>query len=556
MEISAWGKPAQAIKTFTYDSKFRIMTSMTDARGTRTEYQVDEKGRRTSETTLNAANEVQRKTSYTFDTFFPGRILSKKVESQNTSVMPTTLTQYSLGDEEGGGNPGWWRETIEVTGRATGPNSNQIDPTSCTTTTTMHDFGGKKLAISDPRGHVTGFAYDDANRLREVIYPDQTLENLADNPRKYLGYDLHGNLTSETNEMGTKTFHAYDDFNRRLSSTVDLNRNGVADFSYTMQGVDGSSGAPTYNGDITTSATYNSRGQVLTQTDARGKVTTNVYDPHGRLMSTVMSTDEGGLETSYQYGINSGGSVFDTSGFKPTKVKSPNGLVTNITYDAMYRPLTKSSTAADGTSIGGTTTTVYDAGGNPTSVTDPLQRTTSYLYEALGQCVKTTFPDDTFVEQFYTHHGQVWKSINEMKAETVTTYDALGRVVSVTQPPAAPGGVAAVTLMEYDAAGNVITVTDPLLRVTYSTYDERNRPVSIYAARVWDSVHGTFVWPEAVTTYDDAGRVLSVKDHTGATLKGSGVSNCKIPVFRLFLSHAQTGSHSVSRRTLSCDGAG
>jgi RHS repeat-associated protein len=499
------------------------MTSMTDGRGTRTEYVVDDKGRRKSETIRDVSGNVQRQTLYTFDTFFPGRIYSKKVLSLDTNVMPDTLTHYYLGNSENGANPSWWREITEVTGQPDANNPDSIDPATCVSTTTVHDFDGRKLAVIDPRGYATEFAYDDAGRLREVIYPDLTQGTAADNPRKHLGYDLHGNLTSETDEMGTTTWHAYDDFNRRTSSTVDLNRNGVPETSYTGQGVDASTGAPTYNGDITTSATYNSRGQVLTQTDARGKVTTNVYDAHGRLMST----DDGGLETSYQYGINSGGSVFDTSGFKPTKVKSPNGLVTNITYDAMYRPLTKSSTAADGTSIGGTTTTVYDASGNPTSVTDPLQRTTSYLYDALGQCVKTTFPDNTpenlldntFVEQFYTHHGQVWKSINEMGAETVTTYDAIGRAVAVFQPSAAEGEDGAVTTTAYDAAGNVIRVTDPLGRVTYSTYDERNRPVSIHAPRVWDSVHGTFVWPETVTTYDDAGRVLSIKDHTGATVR-------------------------------------
>jgi YD repeat-containing protein len=172
------------------------------------------------------------------------------------------------------------------------------------------------------------------------------------------------------------------------------------------------------------------------------------------------------------------------------------------------------------------TRTTYDAVGKPLTATDPLGRVTRNTYDGLGQLVKVTEPDTTAdltdnptVQTLYTHHGKPWKVIDQMGNVTTTTYDAAGRAVEVKAPAVnGPGGqaVQAITTMEYDAAGNTIAVTDALGRVTETVYDERNRPVAVYAPTVWDANAAQFVRSTSRTTYDALGQVLTVTDPMGA----------------------------------------
>ncbi|MDP2323879.1 MAG: RHS repeat-associated core domain-containing protein, partial [Gammaproteobacteria bacterium] len=389
-----------------------------------------------------------------------------------------------------------WLQVTETVQTAAGPAS----------TVTVNNLSGTKASVTDPRGMTTLFAYDAHQRLSSVTHPD--------NSHKFLAYDAHGNLVSETNENGVSTFHAYDVMNRRVKTTVDLNGNGTADGNYMTATVNGSS--LEYSGDIVATTTYNVRGQVERQTDPRGKVTWHEYDTAGRLTKTtdggvlVNGEIDGGLVTTMAYGPNSGGSVFDSSGFKPTQITDPRGAVTTLTYDKMYR------TTAQTVSAGGitaTTSTLYDAAGRPTRVTDPLGRVTLTVYDVFGQIQRVTHPDGTQVSTDYTHHGKPYKVIDEAGNLTQTEFDAAGRAVKTISP--AVNGVSATTRMEYDAAGNAIRVTDALGRVTESQYDERNRPVAVYAPPVWDALGQTFVRPSTQTTYDALGQVHTVTDPQG-----------------------------------------
>ncbi len=502
-ETEAFGTPQARTRSFTYDPATRILTSTTDGRGNSTVYEVDFKGRRVSET-LDGPGGGGRRTDYFFnDVKFPGRMTSKVERSLTTGFLPSppTVTVYDQGEPEmvGGApqNPGYWREKTEAIGEGT---LQGVLTRLITSTTTIEDFAGRKRQIIDPNGNVTSFDYDTSGRLTQVVHPDGS--------QKSLQYDPHGNLVRETDESGLTTFHEYDIFHRRVKSVVDLNQNAAMDPGYADQVADPATGMPVYNGDIVTTTTYNARGQVLSQADPRGKVTTHSYDSHGRLVST----DDGGHLTAYEYGANSGGSVFDTSSFKPVRITDPRGLVTTFTYDSLYRQITSS------TPLGGTTTQAFDAANNLISVTDCLGRVTTRQYDCQGRCTKTTFPDNASVQQFHDHHGKVWKSIDEAGTTTLLSQDAAGRpIIKTVNVP--EGMQQPVTYTEYDPAGNVVKVTDPLGRAAYTTYDNRNRPVSVHAARVWDSVGGAFVWPETLTTYDASGRVLSVTDHTGATVQ-------------------------------------
>jgi RHS repeat-associated protein len=512
-------------KTYTYDPATRIMTRMTDALGTTTYYTLEGKmlvrdgmqlvvqGLKTKEITTGLDGS-SRETRYSYDhPTFAGMVTKQWTLSPNAEAMPSSVTTTTLGtaSDAQGANPGWWREVTQTTGTATGQGALGAVITS---TTTVHDFNGGKRSVIDGRGLITNFDYDESNRLIQVTHPDLSHKDLA--------YDAHGNLLAETNENGVSTFHEYDSQNRRIKSTVDLNGNGVADTGYTIANSQPgtANSAPVYDGDLVTTTIYNNRNQVTSQTDPRGTLTVNTYDDAGRLTET----NKGGMVTEFFYdGVNNGGSVFDSSAIKPNRTTDPRGVMTMVVYDALYRPVSQTIMVPGLTAV---TLTEYDAVGKPLTVTDPLGRVTRNTYDGLGQLVKVTEPDTTAdltdnptVQTLYTHHGKPWQVIDQMGNVTTTTYDAAGRAVQVKTPAVnGPGGqgVQAITTMEYDAAGNTIAVTDALGRVTETVYDERNRPVAVYAPTVWDANAGQFVRSTSQTTYDALGQVLSMTDPMGA----------------------------------------
>ncbi|WP_395746283.1 putative Ig domain-containing protein [Prosthecobacter sp.] len=470
-------------KDFTYEPTTRVMSSMTDQTGVVTSYEIQPvTGLKLSETVTGAGGTVERHSTFEYEhPTYKGLMTKSTVDADAGDTAPATVTTYALGS-----GPTGWLQTTVSTATASGVVS----------TTTLNNLAGGKVRVTDPRGKVTSFGYDAHHRLTRVTRPDGAHKDLA--------YDAHGNLVSETNENGVATLHEYDVLNRRVKTTLDLNGNGTADAGYTTATVNGNS--VSYDGDIVTTTTYNLRNQVLTQTDPRGKVTTHTYDDAGRLIST----DDGGLVTTLEYGANSGGSVFDSSGFKPTKITDPRGTVTLLTYDKMYRT-TEQTVDAGG--IAAKTCTHYDAAGRPTRVRDALGRVTLTVYDVFGQIQQVTHPDGSSVSTDYTHHGKPWKVVDELGNLTKTEFDAAGRAVKTIAP--AIGGVSATTQTAYDAAGNAVSVTDPLGRVTTSTYDDLNRPVLVTAPTVWDAEAGASVQPTTQTTYDALGQVLTVTDPQG-----------------------------------------
>jgi YD repeat-containing protein len=473
-------------KSFSYEATTRVMNSETDELGVSTVTDVEpHTGRHLAERIYDVDGSMVAETLYEYHPTFRGFMTKKTVKAlapaEGTDYFVDHVTQY-LPDENGR----VWKEIR--------------DPGGINATTIyLYDGNGNKVSETDPLGNTTQYAYDVHNHMIRQIHPDGTHKDLV--------YDAHGNVIQESNENGVKTFYQYDLLNRRTKTTVDLNGNGTADASYTTATLNGNSVA--YNGDIVISTTYNGRGQVLTQTDALGKVLTNTYDTVGR----VLSTDDGRYTTFFEYGTNSGGSLFDGHAFKPTKVTDPRGMETFNAYDALYRVVTKSSV------IGGTTTNTYDAAGHLLTVTDPLNLTTTNTYDAHGQLLTTTYPDTNYIQNFYTHTGKVWKTVDELEDVNLTQYDALDRASRHFAP--AVDGQSPTTVSAYDAAGHARFVTDPMGRVTETQYNSRNKPVKVIAPAVLDATTQTMVQPVTLTEYDNMLQVTKVTDPLGAVTSKS-----------------------------------
>ncbi|AHF90591.1 type IV secretion protein Rhs [Opitutaceae bacterium TAV5] len=459
------------VKRFTY-GPHRIMTGITDENGVRTLYEVDAMGRRLKEQVIPVGNTTPvQETAFAYESAtFRGFVTRKTVKKlSDTASWVTDLVVQYVPDATGR----LWKEIV--------------DPANLALTTLYtYDANGNKLTATDPRGNTTAFEYDDRNRLKKVTYPG--------GPTKTLTYDARGNKTSETDENGVTTLYAYDALNRVTTQTLVM-------------------GGTTPN--LVRTFTYNALNSRTSETDPEGHTTALAYDALQRL---ITKTDPLGGVTAYAYGANAGGTVFDTSGWKPTLATDPRGFRTEVAYDKLYRPVQEKAEYQTG--VFATTTKTYDAVGNLTSVTDPLGMVATTTYDALRRPLTVTEAANVpalaaTTTKSYTSTGLDYRTVDPLDGETLTDYDAAGRPVKVTGP-AVTGG-RPVTLTAYDAASNVSTVTDPLGHTTDYTWDVRNRRTHEILPSVTDTTTGTASRPTRITTYDPVGNVVAVKDARGAT---------------------------------------
>ena len=294
--------------------------------------------------------------------------------------------------------------------------------------------------------------------------------------------------------------------------------------------------------------TYDASHRILTQLDAKGvAVPTNTYDASGRV---TQQQDGGGNLTTFEYTI-------DSSGTK-TKVTPPSGNYVWHYYDLAYN-LTQvidgeGHQAQFGSDSQGRLSRsvdknkaerqiIYGADGNPslvqegteamaqfafnaqnrpTSITDPLNHTTTFGYDANGNFIDawnangnhmtvTVGPNglpgaiSDFLDRKWTYsyygNGLPQTITDPTGAQTGFTFDAAGRVTQLQLP--IPGVAVQTT---YDDAGNVVTRTDPLGNVTSFTYDDNG-----------DLTRRTFMPTGAATTYayDWAGRPTAITNALG-----------------------------------------
>ena len=124
-------------------------------------------------------------------------------------------------------------------------------------------------------------------------------------------------------------------------------------------------------------------GNMVTQTDALGRVTLNAFDALYRLVQTMPPDPDGpqGPQTSPVTTF-----AYDAAGNVVTQTDAL-GRSTQFRYDSLNRRVEMIDAR------GGASTSRYDAVGNLVSQTDALGRVTQHDYDALNRLVRTTKPD-------------------------------------------------------------------------------------------------------------------------------------------------------------------
>jgi len=333
----------------------------------------------------------------------------------------------------------------------------------------------------------TSFSYTAQGLLAsEVIEPNITALKLT----TAYTYDSFGNITAVTQsgvDIATRTQTTAYDAKGQFATT----QTNALNHSETWQ--------------------YDVRfGQPTSHTGPNGLTTTWSYDSFGR---KTLEVRPDGTRTSWSYiycsGINGGTASCPPNGaylVQATPLASDgttqNGPLVKTYYDKLARVLGTDSQGFDGSTV--RQLTQYDSKGRAEKSTKPYflatgtQRWTVNTYDALGRVVSTTNPDNSV--STFGFQGLTTTVTNSLSQTTTTVLNAQGKTVSVTDP-------SGTTSYTYDPFGNLKTVTDAAGNVTTYTYDIRGNKLSMQ-----DPDMGTWSY-----TYNVLGKPLTTVDAKNQT---------------------------------------
>ena len=513
--------------TFSYGTN-GLVSQVTDPLGLATTYGYDTSGQLTSVT-----DPLSRTTSFTYDTSGLHLLL--------TMTDPRSGVLTNVYDSQG-------RVTsqTDAAGLVTTYAYSGSPFTAAGGTTTITDPHGNPTVEQYVNGELTTLTKGTGTTQATWRYsydPVTFGRTTATDPNGNLtrfSYDTDGNLLSETSPptatapTGQLTTHTYNSLDEPLTSTDPM---GITmTYSYDTHGNLGTKSVQGIGGSPTATTTYNlcesscpsgfSLGDIESVTDPAGHVTSFTYDSQGDAASVTTHPSSGVNDTTAD--------VYDVLGRKVCEA-SPNATAASVNCPA-----------PGGSRVADTTTWVYDADSEVTSLTDPLGNQTAYAYDAdgnqnqvtdpLGKVTRSAFDADnrsTAVTKGYgtliasttssaydiapTSGGTCLSSVSGVTycttstdpngAVTVDYFNALDQTIEETQPSSGT------TTHTYDGVGNLLTTTTPA-GTTTNAYDAVNRLTSA----TYSSPASGYAAAHNVTySYDADNKRTQITDGTGTT---------------------------------------
>ena len=301
-----------------------------------------------------------------------------------------------------------------------------------------YDASGDLVAVTDREDHTTSFRY-----LWEPAHYLETIDDPLGRTPIRNEYDETGRLVAHIDAFGHRIDYTHDVVGRQ---EIVRDRNGD-------QRV----------------LEYDSRGNVLRETDPKGKVVDRTYDARNNRLT-------------------------ETEPYDPTNPPDPIP----------------------------TTTYAYDNQDNLLSVEDPLGNRTAYTYNTFRQVLSTTDARGNPTTNAYDAKGNLLSTQDALGNVTAYTYDARGNVLTQT---VTVDGVDQVTGYAYDPAGASSGRRTPPGHETTYTYDRTGNRLTQTTTRT------TPAGPETLVTtyeYDSNGR-LTTHDRPGRDRDGDGVRRPRPP---------------------------
>ncbi|WP_211443568.1 RHS repeat protein [Collimonas humicola] len=235
-------------------------------------------------------------------------------------------------------------------------------------------------------------------------------------------------------------------------------------YSPLLGGVNGTAALAQAVQNTTTSYEYDAMGNRTKITDPLGNITTQSYDPLGRLIQQVQPVPvAGGASPTVSF-------TYDGQDQLST-VTDPRNLVTSYTVDGLgnQNALTSPDT--------GSTSKTYDAAGNLKTRTDARGKTTSYSYDALNRLTQISYASGTPTQFEYdggtsgapNAKGHLTRMIDG-SGQTTYAYDGFGRLLTKVQTLSSTGTSSTISY----AYGSSGTTTGKLISTTYPSGNRIN----------------------------------------------------------------------------------
>ncbi|MFG2367071.1 RHS repeat-associated core domain-containing protein [Streptomyces mirabilis] len=422
--INSSGEPLR----FTYDDQGR-MTRWTDRNGTWFSYVYDERGRVVRTEGVDGIlsgtltyDEAAATTTYT-DSL--GRVSSHRYNSEGLVVEETdplghvTRTEW---DE-------WGAQPVAVTdplGRTTrhaydaAGNLSEITLPDASVTRAVHNLLGLPTEVVESGGATWRHSYDDRGNLLSTVDPTgaETRYEYDSSGHLAMVTDALGHtrpITSNaaglpvvlTDELGHETTVRRDAFGRIVAVTDPL-----GDTTRMGWTVEGKPEWREYADGTRESWAWDAEGNLLTHTDLVGN-TTHQTATHFDLLAA--RTDSDGARYTFTY---------DTE-LRLTKVTNPQGLAWSYRYDQAGRLV------AETDFNGRTLTYEHDAAGRLVSRTNGADETLRFTRDAQGRVVEQHDDSGEVTTYAYGPDGRMSRAANA-DAEVVLDRDAVGRILSET----------------------------------------------------------------------------------------------------------------------------
>jgi RHS repeat-associated protein len=405
------------------------------------------------------------------------------------------------------------------------------------------DLATRQFSAATER--VTRYEYDDSGRLvtttlnyrpGEPSGPDVNVQTI-----QYT--DGAGNITWQRDPLGRWNRTEYDALSRPITVTLSFENGNPLTIDPANTGW-----ATLTDTDRIEVYRYRDDGQIdsvitnyvdgvftVTEPD-RDRITAYAYDARGRLISTTRNADPATVSDPAQTATNQVTlTQYDPVTDQVQATREPLGRWNHLIYDALGRVSTTVQQCTDAT---GAFSPGPCAAFDPTFPDRNIRTTTRFhplgwsaeREDVLGRVDQTVYHPLGWVAQTMRNVQIGVPADSDTNVTTSYGYDALGRVINVTDP------TNAVTSTDYDALGRAVSVTDPENRTRTMGYDGTgvqrwmatpDGRVSVFlvdglgrvTTRIQNYVDGVVAVNEpddtdliAQTVYDAAGRQVAVID--------------------------------------------